>query len=172
MWKKVCPDLFYSSIEEIDLDELKSLGIEGIICDLDNTIIPYGKETIPQSIINWFKNIEEKEFNVCLISNGWKGRVERIAKELGIPAFYRAVKPRKKTYKKALEHLKIPPQKIAVIGDQIFTDVLGGNRMGMLTILVDPLAKKEFKTTRIMRLLEKRVKSRLKEEGLFPREQE
>jgi len=84
-------------------------------------------------------------------------RVECFSNQLDIPAISNAVKPRKKAFKQGLKILDISNNEVALIGDQIFTDILGGNRMGFQTILVDPLNKEEFFTTKLMRLLEKLV---------------
>ncbi|MFO7814771.1 MAG: YqeG family HAD IIIA-type phosphatase [Halanaerobiales bacterium] len=155
--KKLYPDAYYKSIFEIEIGSLKDSGVVGIIVDIDNTIVPWNDKKISDEVFNWFKNLIEEGFKLCLISNGMTKRVEYFSNQLDIPAIGTAVKPRKKAFRKALKILDLRKDKIAVIGDQIFTDVLGGNRMGFKTILVDPLNEKEFITTKIMRFLEKIV---------------
>lgn len=151
------PDLYYPDIFTIDLKLLEGEGIKGFICDIDNTIVPWSEERILQEVIEWFAEVQRKGFKVCLVSNGIDDRVNFFSRRLSLPAVGQAVKPAKRAFKLAKAKLDLRTHEIAVIGDQIFTDILGGNRMGFMTILVDPLSKKEFFTTKIMRLLEKLV---------------
>ena len=155
--KKLYPDIYYESIFDIDIKDLKDLDIKGVVVDIDNTIVPWNDKELSEEVFNWFKKLIKEGFKLCLISNGMSKRVEYFSNQLDIPAIGKAVKPRKKAFRKALNILDVQKDKIAVIGDQIFTDVLGGNRMGFTTILVDPLNKQEFITTKIMRFLEKLV---------------
>ncbi len=149
------PDLYYENIFAIDPGELQSRGIRGLICDIDNTIVPWSKDEVLEEVIDWFAEINERGYRIVLVSNGLDKRVNYFSQRLDIPAIGRAVKPRKKAFRRARKLLELENKEIAVVGDQIFTDVLGGNRLGFLTILVDPMDKREFITTRILRLLEK-----------------
>ena len=158
--QKLHPDAYYKSIFKINIDNLKESDIKGIIVDIDNTIVPWNDKKISDEVFNWFKNLIKEGFRLCLISNGMTKRVEYFSNQLDIPAIGTAVKPRKKAFRKALKILGLRKEKVAVIGDQIFTDVLGGNRMGFMTILVDPLNEDEFITTKIMRFIEKIVFNR------------
>jgi HAD superfamily phosphatase (TIGR01668 family) len=158
--RKLHPDAYYKSIFNINIDNLKESDIKGIIVDIDNTIVPWNDKKISDEVFNWFKNLIEEGFRLCLISNGMTKRVEYFSNQLDIPAIGTAVKPRKKAFRKALKILGLKKDKVAVVGDQIFTDVLGGNRMGFMTILVDPLNEDEFITTKIMRFIGKIVFNR------------
>lgn len=160
MIKYLTPDHYYKNILSINFKKLKESGIQGIICDIDNTIVPYQKKIIIDEILELFANLKEMGFEICLISNGLNKRVQFFSKKLDIPAFGRAVKPRKKAYKKAMSVLKLDQEQIAVIGDQIFTDILGGNRLGFETILVNPMEEKEFIITKIIRMVEKLIFTR------------
>jgi len=151
------PDLYYKNIFEVDFSKLKQQGIKGIICDIDNTIVPWHENEIMIDVLNWFNEIKGMSFRVCLVSNGLDRRVKYFSKKLDIPGIGRAIKPRKKAYLIAIAELDINKDKIAVIGDQIFTDILGGNRLGLTTILVDPMNKKEFITTKFLRIIEKMI---------------
>ncbi len=151
------PDKHFRNIFAIDFDNLKKEGIRGLICDIDNTIVPWSEEKVLVEVVDWFADAKEKGFKVCLVSNGTDRRVSFFSNELELPAVGQAVKPTKRAFKKAQKKLGLKKEEIAVVGDQIFTDVCGGNRMGFKTILVEPLSKKEFITTRIMRSLEKLV---------------
>lgn len=157
MFDCLCPDQYYQDIYSIDFEKLKQEGIKGIICDIDNTIVAWNEKVIVKELIEWLDNIEQMGFEIILISNGINKRVNYFSEELDIPAIGQAIKPYSRAYKSAVEILDIDQHEIAVIGDQMFTDILGGNRMGFKTILVDPVAENEFLTTKILRLLEKIV---------------
>jgi uncharacterized protein len=148
------PDHYYPDIFAIDVDLLSREGIRGLICDIDNTIVPWSAEDVIQEVIDWFAKLEDDGFKLCLVSNGNDKRVKQFSQRLGIPGVGQAVKPARRAFRLARSRLSLNSDQIAVIGDQLFTDVLGGNRMGFKTILVDPMSRQEFFTTRIMRFFE------------------
>jgi len=154
MFNFLKPDYYYDNIFDIDLNKLKSAGIKGIICDIDNTIVPYDQKVVTEEVSNWFFKLHRKNFAVCLISNGFERRVKYFRQKLNIPAIGQAVKPRKKAFIKALDILEVNKEKVIVIGDQIFTDIWGGNRMELKTILVNPLVERDFILTKVLRILE------------------
>ena len=154
MLSSLIPDHYYRNIFNIDLEQLQRNNIKGIICDIDNTIVPYKKRSLKEKVVNWFDTIQDEGFKVCLVSNGMDSRVNFFSKELDIPAIGQAIKPRKKAYQHAIEILKLDKPQIVVIGDQIFTDILGGNRLELETILVNPMDKNEFFITRLVRKFE------------------
>ncbi len=160
MFHYLKPDLYSPSILEIDLCSLHKRSIKGIICDMDNTLVSWEKKGVDKEIVQWCEEVRERGFKMCLVSNGLIERVEKISHTLDVPYVAQAIKPRRRPFKKAAKILDLHPDQLAVIGDQVFTDVLGGNRMGMLTILVDPLSKKEFPGTKVTRLLERVVRKR------------
>ncbi|MFW6022189.1 MAG: YqeG family HAD IIIA-type phosphatase [Halanaerobiaceae bacterium] len=155
MFSKLKPDLYYKDVFSIDLSLLKSEGIKGLICDIDNTIVSWSEDEVVIEVINWLAEIKNEDFIICLVSNGIDKRVQFFSEELSLPAVGQAIKPAKRAFKVAQKILQLKPDEIAVIGDQIFTDVLGGNRMGYMTILVDPMSEKELITTKFMRSIEK-----------------
>jgi len=140
---------------DIPLDKLHRKRIRSLIIDLDNTVTKWNDMEVSSEAIRWFKEVKEKGFKVCLVSNNPGERVSFIAGELGIPSISKAGKPRRKAFRQALMILDSKRHETAVIGDQLFTDILGGNRMGLLTIWVEPLSSKEFIGTKVMRLFEK-----------------
>ncbi|MGI6552877.1 MAG: YqeG family HAD IIIA-type phosphatase [Bacillota bacterium] len=148
------PDLYVNQLQDVPLQKLIRAGIKGIIIDLDNTITAWNSSEITEDILNWFQEIKKHRFRVCLVSNNGKARVAVVAEKLDIPFIFKANKPRRRSFRQAMEVLETKPQETAVIGDQVFTDVLGGNRLNLYTILVVPLNKREFIGTRLMRRLE------------------
>lgn len=141
---------------------LKENSIKGIIIDIDNTLVPWGAKNINDKSGRLIEQLRKDGFRICILSNNTKKRVDEFNKDLNLPAVYNAGKPRKPAYKKALELLQTEISNTAVIGDQIFTDVLGGNRVGLFTILVNPISTKEFFGTRLVRILERFVLKRIR----------
>ncbi|AZR73617.1 hypothetical protein BBF96_09580 [Anoxybacter fermentans] len=167
MFKYLCPDLFIANILEIKPVYLKEMGVKGIICDLDNTIIPWDEEFLSEEMINWVISLKKDGIRFCLLSNSLHNRVNSIAQKLAIDAVPAAGKPRKKAFLKAIDKLQLSKEKILVVGDQLFTDILGGKRLGLKTILVKPMSEKEFFWTRFMRRLEKWVLDKLEYKGIL-----
>ncbi|MGE5559295.1 MAG: YqeG family HAD IIIA-type phosphatase [Bacillota bacterium] len=167
MLEKLAPRSRAESIFHLDVDGLKDIGIRGLIFDLDNTLVEWGGMEIKPELSEWILDMKRNGFKMCIVSNGLKDRVAHFARELDIPAVAKAIKPRKHPFKKALEIMGTLPDQTAVIGDQIFTDILGGNRMDLYTILTHPISKEEFVSTKAVRRLEKFVLKRLKKKGIL-----
>lgn len=163
----ILPDYYQLNILEIEPEHLKKIGIRGIICDLDNTIIPWDQEVLQEEMIDWFLRLKRAGFQICLLSNSLHGRVSKVAESLDIEAIPAAIKPRKGGFKRAVHKLGLSRNEIVVIGDQIFTDVLGGKRMGLLTILVKPMAEKELLWTKFIRRLERHVLRQMTKKGIL-----
>lgn len=156
MIRLLSPDFEYESLQAIPLEDLQENGIKGLLLDLDNTVAPWNNNTLTKEIIDWFGKIKEAGISACFISNNRRpDRVAAVADVLGILYVYKAAKPRKKAFLKGIEHLGLKPEETAVVGDQIFTDVFGGNRLGLKTILVTPIHEKEFAGTKVLRLMER-----------------
>lgn len=162
---KLCPHLYYSSIYTIDLDNIKSLEIKGLIIDLDNTILPHQHLIVSEEIKSWFKNLIERGFKVCVISNNSVNKVKKIAAKLQVPFIFNAVKPLPWSFRKATKILSLDKKYIAIVGDQMFTDILGGNWFGIFTILVKPMNPYEHWWTRKLRRLQKKLLNRFISKG-------
>jgi len=156
------PRIYVDSILDIPLKNLNQLNITAFILDLDNTITEWNSNEVREEVSKWFNLIKQQGFKACILSNNGEERVVAVAKSLGIPYVHRAQKPRRGGYHRALSIMGVTAKETAVIGDQIFTDVLGGNRAGLYTILVKPIARKEFMGTKIARCMEVLVLRRLK----------
>jgi len=156
--------MYVDSLLDIPLAELQSQNIKAFILDLDNTITEWNSNHIREEIGDWFKSILAQDFKACILSNNGEGRVVQVAQSLGIPFISRAQKPRRGAFLRAVSLMGVKPEETAVIGDQIFTDVLGGNRAGLFTILVVPIARREFVGTKFSRAMEFFVLRRLKKD--------
>lgn len=164
------PDLYVDSLLDIPLEQLKDKNIKAFILDLDNTITEWNSNHIREEIGAWFTAITDQGFQACILSNNGQERVVRVAESLGIPFICRAQKPRRGAFHQAVSLMGVKAEETAVVGDQIFTDVLGGNRAGLYTILVVPIARREFVGTKFSRAMEYFVLRRLQKDQ-FHREQ-
>ena len=151
------PDLYYHSIASVDLDELASRGITSLLVDLDNTLLPRDTSVLPPAALDFADRVRGAGMNACLVSNNWHERVHVAACELGFELVPRAVKPLPFAFRAGLRRLGAVTSRTAVIGDQMFTDILGGNALGMLTVLVRPLSSTDLPHTLLLRKLEDRV---------------
>ncbi len=149
------PKLYLESIYDLDIEELKDINIKGIILDIDNTLIPWDKHEVDDKLRQWINNLLQEQFKICFVSNNSATRVLAFSKHFNLPAFHKCYKPRKRPFLMALEKLDTNINNTAIIGDQIFTDILGGNRLGIYTILVKPLGTKEDLKTSLIRNVER-----------------
>lgn len=163
--KKLIPDVICESVFAIDLDKLKEQRISGLLVDIDNTLVPWGEPEIEEAFVAWIKRVKEKGFKICLVSNAKKERAQGIATFLGIPAVGLALKPLSRSFRRGMALLDLTPHEVAVIGDQLFTDVLGGNRLGIHTILINPISRNELDATKWMRRLEHRILQNMVKRG-------
>jgi len=151
----LCPKEYVESIFGIDLDRLWQRGIRALIIDLDDTLIPRREYSVPVTVFTWIQRLKEKGFEIYLASNGGRvPRVKYIVNSLQIDGNALSFKPLPFAFRHALRVLEAPAERTAVIGDQLITDVLGGNIMGMYTVLVKPLSDETSLIRMPMRLLE------------------
>ncbi|MBO1437605.1 YqeG family HAD IIIA-type phosphatase [Meiothermus sp. CFH 77666] len=151
------PKARLKSVTDITPEWLGVRGLKAVLLDLDNTLVPYKTYgEAPQALLEWLQTLNEAGIQVMLVSNGSRGRVRYWCEKLGVPGFGPAGKPWF-GFRKALKRLALSPREVAVVGDQLFTDVLGGNLIGAYTVLVPPLSKKEMGYTRLVRKLERWV---------------
>jgi len=151
-------------IQDIDLDFLKENNIKGLILDIDNTLVATHVKEADQDAVEWIERAKSSGLKICIVSNASRKRVVKFNEKLKLFAIYRALKPGSRAYKKAARLMDVGLDEVAVIGDQIFTDVYGGNRIGMYTILVKPIHKKESILVMLKRFPEKLVLSKYMKE--------
>lgn len=154
---KIYPKLYLENTTKITEELIAENNIKGIILDVDNTLIYYNKELL-KGVDIWCKDLQEKGIKFCIVSNSnKKEKVKQVAAKLNIPYISFGMKPLKRGLKKAQKILGVENKNIAVVGDQIFTDVFGANRLGMFSILVKPLETKDIWITRVKRPFEEAV---------------
>lgn len=161
--KHFMPNDYKKTIFDIDFPSLKSQGIEGLLIDVDNTLIPYDEVVPSQELIVLFDKIKTLRFKIMIISNNHKPRIKKFSEIIQCPFIAQAKKPLKIGFKKAMKSLSISDNsKVCVIGDQLMTDILGANRTGIKSILVDAIQRNNEKWfTRMNRRFEKRMLKRI-----------
>ena len=159
--KLLTPKLYYPSIYEIDYKKLKELGIECLLFDFDNTCMGYKDKNLSNELVKLFTKLKKMGFFIIIFSNARNKRLNQF-KELNIEYNSLSKKPLQIEFKKLLKKYNYKKEQLCIIGDQIFTDILGGNRFKILTCLVDPLTNKDFIITKLFRQIEKRIIKKLK----------
>jgi HAD superfamily phosphatase (TIGR01668 family) len=155
------PSSHVASVVSIDPQRLLRDGIRGVILDLDNTVVAWNASAPTEAVVQWVDRLRQAGLKACIVSNNFRGRPRAIGEVLGIPVVRAAIKPTPWAFRRAMAIMGIPASQMALIGDQLFTDILGGNLLGMHTILVDPLSSQEFPTTKLVRRLERLVRARV-----------
>ena len=157
---KLYPNELLNKVEEITIQFIQKNKLKALILDVDNTLIDYNKN-LSEEKIAWAKNLKGQGVKLYILSNtNKKEKVKKVAEKLEIPYILFAKKPAKTGFLKIQKELNLKPEQIGVVGDQIFTDVLGGNRCKMFTILVEPVDKKDILITAWKRPIEEKIKER------------
>jgi HAD superfamily phosphatase (TIGR01668 family) len=168
-WTKWMPDEYVASIYDIDLDKLRAQGRRLLLCDLDNTLVPWNHPDPPDALPDWLRSAWQAGFDVCIVSNNRGPRVTEFSRRSGLPAIADAGKPRRRGFMLAMRTFGAEPEETVMVGDQLFTDILGAKRCGVYAILVVPLHPREWWGTRLLRRLERLVLQRLMRRGLVVR---
>ena len=157
------PDAHFNNVREIEIEFLRKNKINALILDVDNTLIDFDKNLMPETI-EWANKLKEEGIKLYILSNSnKKEKVKTVAEKLNVEYEYFGKKPLKSGFKRVQKKLEENSENIGVVGDQIFTDVLGGNRCKMFTILVEPIAQKDIWVTMLKRPLENAIKNKYKE---------
>ena len=135
------PTVILSGITDIQLSQLKKRDIRLLMLDFDNTIVPYTTAVPTEAIQAWIQQMKISDIHLCVVSNSKKDRVKVFCEEYGIACITHARKPSKKGIIQALKRFGIESGHAALVGDQIYTDTLAGNRAGVTTILVPAINK-------------------------------
>lgn len=165
MLKNFLPDEHVKSVFDIDPAALKQKGIKGIITDLDNTLVAWDVREATPEIISWFKQMSDHDIKVMIISNNKQERVKFFSEPLDTPFVFSARKPLSRAFKTAAKQMKLKKEDMVVIGDQLLTDVLGGNFAGFHTILVLPIVQTDGKITQFNRKIERRILNYMRRKG-------
>jgi len=139
----------------MNLGALSAMDVDTLLVDLDNTLLARNSGEVTEEARQWVARAKASGFRVCLVSNNWHERVSGVARELDVELVAKAVKPLPFAFLKALRKLGSTRDRSATIGDQLFTDVLGGWLLGMKTVMVVPLSSSDLPHTIVLRKLER-----------------
>ncbi len=142
MFQKFYPSEYYTSTYVIDFVEYYKKGYRGILFDIDNTLVPHNAPATEEAI-RLIQKLKEIGFGICLVSNNKEPRVAEFNKPLDVKYIYKAGKPKRSGYQKAMQLLGTDTTNTLFVGDQLFTDLWGANNTGITSLLVQPIDKKE-----------------------------
>lgn len=150
-----CPRRFCEAVTDVTPAELKEMGVDTVLLDLDNTLVGWQRHDLSAEVRQWLLDLKAAGMSLWLISNTKFGRrLKALSEELDIPFIRRAWKPRKKGFLQALAESSSAPHRAVMFGDQMFTDVLGANRVGIYSVMVRPIGRREFIGTKVSRMAE------------------
>ena len=138
------PKVITKTVTDIRPDWLKSRNIRLLMLDFDNTIVPYTTNTPTEAVENWLKELLAADIQLCVVSNSKRDRVKIFCAKYGMDCITHAKKPFSKGIRECLDRYGIPADQAALVGDQIYTDTLGGNGCGVTSILVEAIDNHNF----------------------------
>jgi uncharacterized protein len=145
----------YKSLADVPVEDLAAKGKRGVLLDIDNTLVPYGEyQNIPPQNIEWLKRAKDSGVQVLLYSNASQWKINKMREITGLNGVPKAYKPSWRLLNKALSIMGVTKDQAIMIGDQLCTDILGGNFANVDTILVEPLTEKDWWGTKILRAIE------------------
>ena len=136
------PDIYVKSVFELPLEDLKKLGIRGLVFDIDNTVAPFDVAEPDEEIVELFAFLRKEGFKLCILSNNTKERVQLFNRRLGALAIHKGGKPGIKKLNRAMKIMGTTPKTTAMVGDQVFTDMWCGHRGGLLCIMTAPICNR------------------------------
>ena len=158
-WLK--PRMRVRQVQDITPELLAEQGIDAVLLDADNTLVPRSQYVLDESVAEWVAKLQAAGHKLVILSNSHKvGKVAAMGKLHGMPAISLAKKPFGTGFRKAMRLCGTTAERCAMVGDQLLTDIVGGNRQGMLTIMVDPLSRNDFILYSLLRPLERRLLQR------------
>ena len=158
MIKKIFwPNMYCKSVTDIDFKKIYKAGFRGLIFDIDNTVVAYDDFDIKEEIFDLFIELEKIGFKLCFVSNSFKNRVVYFENRLSIKSFSTALKPLPFGIMRGIKYLGLPKNKIVMVGDQVFTDVIGARLNNIFIILVAPIKERIEFVDRFKRKLELKI---------------
>lgn len=148
------PKIWINSVLDIDRDFLEKHGIKALVLDLDNTLSMHGNQEPEKGVMRWLDDMRSLGVKMTVVSNNTSKRVTPLANKLGLPFCANGCKPLTFGISRAIRQMDVDKRSTAVVGDQIFTDVVGGNLKGAITILVEPFHLEKTWTFRLKRRAE------------------
>ena len=159
---KFVPEYYFKTFNEASAEFLTSIGVKGIVLDVDNTLEPYENPLPGDHVKQWLTELKEQGISAAIVSNNGGERINLFNSELGLPAYYKAKKPFKKNVLNAMKDMGTDKSNTILMGDQVFTDVWAAHNTGIRAILVPPIKDKTDVFTKFKRLLEKPILQKYK----------
>lgn len=162
------PTIYQKNIFEIDYSRLKELGITCLVFDLDNTLGMIEHKKCPDEVRKLILKLK-KDFLIIICSNNMKRRIKPYLEELEVDGTCWSMKPSTIGLSRIKNNYHLDKKEMCLIGDQMITDILSGNRFHIKTILVDPMGEKELKITSVSRKIENKIIKHYQKKGIFER---
>lgn len=157
MIKKLLPDYTVKNVSLLDEGFYKSNGIKAVIFDIDNTLVAHTEPTPPDDVLAYFNLLDKWGIKYSVVSNNTVERVTSFCSQLGVPFYGKALKPRKKYLKRVITEMNVTAAETALVGDQLFTDMLGANRMKLCSVLVTAVGEDETSFVSFKRKFERKI---------------
>ncbi len=167
MFKQFLPKKMLDNVYILTPAYLQENNLKGLITDLDNTLIRWDKPDATPELKEWFKSFIDEGIQVVVCSNNSEERVKKFADQVELPFVYKARKPLSRGFKRAAKMMELESHEVVVIGDQLMTDIFGGNSGGFHTVLVKPLVETDEWKTYLNRKMEKVILSHFRRKGLL-----
>ena len=148
------PEYRFESFDQVTVEFLVSIGVKGVLLDVDNTLEPYEHPTPGDHVIGWLNSLHEAGIKTAIVSNNNQARLDLFNKEIGMPAISKAAKPFPNNLHRAMKMIGTNEENTIFIGDQILTDVWAAHNAGIRAILVPPINDRRDPLTRFKRVLE------------------
>ena len=161
------PDMYQKSIYHINYDKLKDDGIKCLLFDLDNTCVPFKDKEPNKKLIDLFERLKDMDFKVIIFSNATKKRITPFKNGLNVDCSASSKKPNTNKLMKVIKMFGYDLSEVVLIGDQLFTDILCGNRAGIKTVLVNPMSKDDLLFTKFFRYFERRKFKKFAKKGIL-----
>ncbi len=164
------PNYYVQSFKTLNIRKLHEMGIQLLLCDIDNTLVAYDEEVPNQDVVDFIHKLKRNGIEVALCSNSLSSRGKNFGKHLPVSKTYPfSCKPLPFCFKKAMKDHGLKASQIAILGDQMYTDILGGNIWGLYTILTAPIAIKDRNITKVFRFFEELIYGYLEKKKILKR---
>ncbi len=154
MLKKFVPNLYIENFEKLPIEVLLKNNIKTLLCDVDNTLVAHTTVYPTQKVFEFLERLQKNNIQLIMISNNNEERVRCFSEKLNVPYYSFSTKPLKKNFIRAMKEHRLKEGETAMLGDQLLTDILGANRMNLLSILTKPLVTQDLSFTKINRVFE------------------
>ncbi len=157
------PDIFVDTVFDMDIERLRAMGVRAFVFDIDNTLATYQMPVADEKTTLWVNQLKNQGFKIFIVSNNDKERVRIFAEAIDVPYYGKALKPLSLFLRLACRRMGVTARETALVGDQLFTDVWGGNLLNMKTVLVKPISEVEDGFVKFKRQFERQILKRKKD---------